>query len=68
MRLSELNPKLSDGNILRFDCPCGQGHSVRVPLGVSHWSSSGEFPEKFSVSPSINVGCWHGWITDGTVS
>lgn len=74
MRLSSLDPKLSDNKVLRFDCPkCSQPginncHAVRVPLEGSHWTYSGEFPETLTVMPSIDIGCWHGFISNGDVS
>ena len=40
MRLSELDPKLSD---------------------------TGAFPDSLTVNPSVNAGCWHGWIKNGEV-
>lgn len=70
MRLTTLDPKLSDGGWLRFDCPvCVKNHGIRVPLGPgSQWSATGEFPETLTVSPSIDVGCWHGHIVEGEVT
>jgi hypothetical protein len=82
MRLADLNPKLvgdlSRGFVI-FDCPVGHGHRFRVPIhaapfgevdGVKHWQASGEFPDTLSLAPSVDasqVGCWHGFITNGEV-
>jgi len=77
MRLSELDPKLSDSGWLRFTCPVcslkGNAHGVCIPLAPAvdrygqSWQHTGEFPETLSVTPSIDVGCWHGFITNGEV-
>lgn len=77
MRLSELDPKLADG-FLRFDCPvcslANDCHAIRVPLAPAvdsrgqSWQHTGEFPETLTLKPSINAGCWHGYITNGEVT
>jgi hypothetical protein len=78
MKLSELDPKLSDNGFLRFTCPVcskvGNAHGIRIPLAPTvdkyghSWKHSGEFPDSLTVTPSINAGCWHGWITNGDVT
>ena len=80
MKLTDLDPKLSEGNILTFDCPVCKGdnaHKIRVPLkpappnasGCS-WDHTGSFPDTLSITPSINAGegCWHGYITNGQLT
>jgi hypothetical protein len=32
------------------------------------WTHTGEFPETLSVTPSIDAGCWHGFITQGNIT
>lgn len=70
MRLSELDPKLTT-ETLRFDCPTctkeGNAHGIRIPASGGTWTLSGEFPDSLTVTPSIDVGCWHGFIKDGEV-
>jgi len=73
MKLSELNPKLTEG-ILVFDCPCGQcGGKIRVQVGSGIgerdgkpvWQISGNFPE-ITLTPSVRADpCWHGNIEKG---
>lgn len=75
MMLVDLNPKSSaiNGGFLVFDCPCGAcAGRIRIPIaptkdgrGLS-WSCTGEYPN-ITLSPSINAGCWHGWIVDGRI-
>ncbi len=78
MRLTELDPKLSENGILRFDCPKCRDHGIRVAVGPEQgpdvpgqrvWKMTGEFPETITLQPSIDVpGCWHGFITNGEVT
>ena len=77
MRLSELDPKLSDTGYMRFDCPVcstkGNAHAIRIPLSPAvdqhgqSWQHTGAFPDSLTVNPSVNAGCWHGWIKNGEV-
>ena len=77
MRLTELNPKLSDSGFLRFDCPVcspkGDAHGIRVPLAPARdqygqsWQHTGVFPDSITVTPSVNAGCWHGFIRNGEI-
>lgn len=75
MKLADLDPKLA-ANVLSFDCPCGAGHKIRVPIGAQLpnrsagevWQASGEFPASFTITPSIDAGCWHGHVTDGEIT
>jgi hypothetical protein len=72
VRLSAFNAKLA-GGFLVFDCPsCAMQypHRIRVPIAPTvfsgfSWQSAGTFPETFTVTPSIDAGCWHGNITNG---
>jgi len=68
MKFSDLNPRMAEHNVLTMDCPCGQGHRIAVPLDDPRWKASGSFPDSFSVTPSIDAGCWHGNITNGEIS
>lgn len=77
MKLSELEPKLTDGQ-LRFRCPGCREHFIVIPVdregsGTSIppvWTARGEL-ETLTVAPSIDAitpPCrWHGWIVDGEV-
>jgi hypothetical protein len=82
MKLSELNPKLSDTGMLRFECPActprGMTHSIRIALvgsnhNVTKWDHnlSGwddpKFPDTLTLYPSVDAGCWHGHIRDWAV-
>lgn len=67
--------------VLWFDCPrSGCEHQVRVPISqgpyherdvgggkVKVWQATGEFPDSLSLIPSVNVGCWHGFVQNGEV-
>ncbi len=33
----------------------------------SRWQVSGDSFENLSLSPSIDVGCWHGYVTNGAI-
>ena len=62
MRLADLNPKLEgvlDEGILRFDCPLGHAHKIRVPVGrygkEFGWAALGNFPDSLTLSPSIHA-------------
>lgn len=49
-------------------------HRLRIPLkpaknnqrGYS-WDHSGEFPLTITLTPSVDAGCWHGFVTGGQV-
>jgi hypothetical protein len=76
-RLSDFDPRMR-GGFLVFDCPTcapqGNAHGIRVPLAPQQdqhgqsWQYSGEFPETISLTPSVDAGCWHGFITNGDVT
>jgi hypothetical protein len=71
--LAELDPKLSDTGFLRFDCPTCRTHGIRVPLAPAvdqygqSWQHTGEFPDTLTLMPSVDAGCWHGFIQDGQI-
>lgn len=71
MRLSELDPKIT-ADTLRFDCPACLGtshqHGIRIPMVGGDWTVSGDFPDAITVHPSIDAGCWHGFIKNGEIS
>ena len=77
MRLTELDAKLTDDGILKFDSPSctrsGNPHAIRVALAPAKtaagaaWHHTGKFPDTLTLEPSINAGCWHGYITNGEV-
>ena len=74
MQLSELNPKITESGFLVFDCPCSKcGGRIRVPLHPAQdrdgqsWSHSGNL-ENITLQPSVNAGCWHGFISNGQIS
>ena len=71
MKLRDFSPVLKDSGFLVFDCPCGKcGGRIRVALAPtkdSHgqsWQHFGNFPD-LTLHPSVDAGCWHGWIWDG---
>lgn len=75
MKLKDLDAKLNE-NVLTFDCPSCKdqnAHKIRVPLSPAtdrhgqSWNHGGEFPETLTLQPSVDAGCWHGWITNGEV-
>ena len=79
MRLESLEPRWRAG-VLTFDCPCGKCVGrIRVPtklatpspsdIAVNHhrWDVSGEFPN-LTLSPSVDAGCWHGFVREGEVT
>jgi hypothetical protein len=72
VRLTVLNPRIIE-LILTFDCPCGKcGGRLRVPLDGAMtakptWAWNGNLSD-LTLHPSINSGCWHGWIKDGEVT
>jgi uncharacterized protein DUF6527 len=51
----------------------GREHKIRVPLKPGEpnqngaiWNVTGEYPN-LTLTPSINAGCWHGFITNGEI-
>lgn len=77
MRLETLEPRWKNG-ILVFNCPCGKcGGRLRARTqlatgpkltGDEHvWQVSGEYPN-LTLHPSVDAGCWHGWIKNGEAS
>lgn len=77
MKLTELNPKFGRDGFLVFDCPVCNGdraHRIRVSLAPAldkrgqSWSHIGEFPDSLTLTPSVDAGCWHGFIKAGEVA
>ncbi len=72
MNLVDLNGKLAGGYLV-FDCPACRDHKIRVPLAPMQgpnghsWQHSGEFPA-LTLTPSVDAGCWHGFVSMGFVS
>lgn len=61
-----------------FDCPCTK-HSILIwfrdhgvqdtaVLGAKQWEVAGTTLESLSLSPSISLDCWHGYVTRGEVT
>jgi hypothetical protein len=74
MKLEDLNPRITDSNVLIFDCPCLQcGGRVRVPLKPTRnhrgesWDHSGKLPN-LTLVPSVDAGCWHGYVSNGIIT
>lgn len=78
MNLADLNPKMfHDDTFIRFDCPVCKGGEKQHCVGVAilpkvdqngkGWTKTGEFPHTLTLSPSINIGCWHGHIINGEI-
>lgn len=65
-----------------FLCPCGEGHCVSVHFAGRRtdgserpkdgngraWTATGETLETLTLSPSIALPCWHGFVRDGQVT
>jgi len=75
MLLLDLNPHLKE-DVLVFSCPNCKGdysHSIRITKCPKKdrndrcWIFSGVYPDTLTLQPSINAGCWHGYITDGKI-
>lgn len=75
MTLREADARLKDC-VLTFTCPNCKGlnqHRIRVTLDPVQdrfgqaYKHSGVFPDTLTLDPSINVGCWHGHVTNGEV-
>lgn len=71
LKLTSWEPQINNG-FLMFLCPNCQDHQIRVPLNHTRdhnnrsWNHNfnGNFDE-LTVTPSINVGCWHKNIKGG---
>ncbi len=76
MRLTELEPQISGAGILTFWCPnCKntEAHKIRVPLAPAvtngnSWQHSGQSVENLTLHPSVDAGCFHGYITNGDIT
>jgi hypothetical protein len=68
LKLAELNPKIDLQKVLVFDCPCGQGHKLRLPMGPekTQWTATGDLAN-LTLTESVEVGCWHGFIKKGEI-
>lgn len=67
-------PDALGANAIMFDCPCARGERLIInlanPIGAPRvagnaWAATGKTVDDLSLSPSVNSGCWHGWITNG---
>lgn len=76
LKLIDLDPKLAHA-VLTFRCPVCKDtpgeHRIRVTLKGARtigfqWDWSGTFPNSLTISPSIDAGCWHGFITHGEIT
>lgn len=98
MRLADLDPvfyglpadggypkvdTLAEAHAVRFQCPCGSGHWLVIPLEgraapgqtAKGWGFSGASLDDLTLTPSLAVRggnpdgteCWHGFITAGAV-
>lgn len=76
IRLSALEPNLKEG-FLSFWCPVcrdDSAHKIRVPLAPTKdryeqsWQHSGECPDTLTLTPSVDAGCWHGYIQNGELT
>ena len=98
MKLLDLNPRWrtptpgiepavhhgADVRVLEFNCPCGMGHRLRIPVsadgmptsrpytvGTYVWRCDGKQGDDFrvlSLHPRINTNCWNGSIKNGEVT
>ena len=74
--------RVEDAQGVFFDCPCGSGHMIGIwfarpdvlppagegaPPNEKRWFHTGTSLDNLSLSPSISLPCWHGYITDGRV-
>lgn len=74
---------LEDAQGVMFDCPKCGGHRlltwfkqpIRLPPvapdlapGPGRWGFTGSGMENLTLNPSIDAGCWHGWIQEGVVT
>ena len=68
MKLSELNPVIESKKVLTINCPCLTGHRIPLPIGEgsNEWTMKGTL-ENLTLDPSIETGCWSGWIKNGKV-
>ena len=72
---------LSGAHGVQFLCPCGEGHSILVwfmnpvdcepvppeALPKHRWRRYGTTMETLTLAPSINAGCWHGFVKYGKI-
>lgn len=68
---------LADAQGIRFRCPCGAGHALVVwfdgrgvpadEIPTPRWQVSGSGYADLTLSPSLDAGCWHGFVRSGDV-
>ena len=72
---------MADAQGILFLCPAcvnKDGHSLLVwfadrgvpaeALPAPRWKATGTTFEDLSLSPSVNAGCWHGFVTNGEIT
>jgi Family of unknown function (DUF6527) len=87
VKLTDLNPvwttpegghEPNGVRILVIDCPCGQKHRRRIPLGQPKmkefrdaettcfvWQCTSYDLAGMTLYPSLDFGCWHGYVKNG---
>jgi hypothetical protein len=70
---------LAEAQGVHFLCPCSEGHGLLVYFrdrgvpddavpGPGRWTASGTSLEDLTLTPSISVRCWHGFVIGGQVT
>jgi hypothetical protein len=70
---------LAQADGVLFRCPCGTGHGIivwfadrsRVPASATpttRWKASGTALADLTLSPSVDAGCWHGFVNNGVAA
>ena len=72
---------IADAQGILFLCPAclnKDGHSLLVwfdergvpaeALPAPRWKVTGNSFEDLSLTPSVNAGCWHGFVTNGQIA
>lgn len=74
-KLTDFDPVITANGFLVFDCPACSGdnaHRIRVPLAPAvdaqnhSWQHTGDL-SNLTLTPSVDGGCWHGNIVNGTM-
>lgn len=74
--------RVENADGVMFLCPCGDGHSVSVCFAGRRadgaqrpkddngraWKAVGDTLETLTLTPSIALPCWHGFVQNGQVS
>lgn len=64
--LLDYNPKFIGNKLgIIFTCPACKDHKIRITF--DRWTFTGSDFTNITLSPSINVGCWHGIIEKGKI-